>query len=237
MGDRTLAAAGEHRHALAITWMTPHRLVDRGTADDHTVHHRTIFAMHLARLYRGHQVRLRRQGLGNHHQTAGIAIQAMHNSRTRHFGHLRTVGEEPVQQRIVHMTGRGMNHQPDRFVDHEYRLILENDTQRHRRGLPFPLGLRFGVQRQLIARGQRQPGLAGLAIDGQAPLPDPALQSHPRKIGEQRGRGLVQALTARGGRHDGTARDRLLHRKPGILLGLASLAPHLLGRRTAGVVK
>ena len=68
--------------------------------------------------------------LGGQHDTRRILVQSMNNAAPGQTCHLRRMGEEPVYQRATVMTGRGVDHQPRRFVKYDDMVVFVQQIQR-----------------------------------------------------------------------------------------------------------
>ena len=72
--------------------------------------------------------------LGHHQATAGILIQAMHNSRPKDAANptepTGAMVEQGVDQRVILMAGRWMNHQSRRLVDYQQTVVFKQNIQR-----------------------------------------------------------------------------------------------------------
>ena len=103
------ASALATNYALAIGYLGDVRqavLSYRATLLRCAPHQRKIFALDGACLQLAHQIGLRGQRFGYHHQAAGILVQPVHDARTRHAGQLRTVMQQTVQQRAGPVAGQ-----------------------------------------------------------------------------------------------------------------------------------
>ena len=92
--------------------------------------------------------------------------------------------QQRVDERVFLVAGGGMHDESGGFVQHEQRLVLEQNVQRH-----F-LRLRLGgpgvrpVDFNFLAGARRVRGFGGLAVDADVALLDEALQRATRGGGE-----------------------------------------------------
>lgn len=200
VADRWLAAFG-HRHALTLPAVTTDRRIDLAACGHHTDHDAFIDAADTATLQLGNQLGLRLNGLGHHHQTGGVLVQAVDDAGTRDIDDVRYVVQQCVEQGAIGVASSRVDHKPSGLVDHQDVVVFIDDIQLDVLGHPLALGFLLGVERQQrtavddIARTQDS------AIHRQAPLLDPGGQARARVLSEQLGGDLVEALPAQFGRH------------------------------------
>jgi hypothetical protein len=120
-----------HRHMGTLGRVTADRFFHRAASGHMTNRHRFIFTGDLAQLQRLHQPGLRRNGFRHHHQTGGVFIQTVNDTRARHIGNRRIVVQQRIQHSTVRVARARMNNQIARFVDHEDVIIFVNDIERN----------------------------------------------------------------------------------------------------------
>ena len=81
----------------------------------------------------------------NHHETAGVLVEPVHDPRTGQQRSNRIARQKAVQQGAAPVSRRGMNDQTGRLVQHHYLRIFMDNVQRHCLGLERQ-GLRGGTQ-------------------------------------------------------------------------------------------
>ncbi len=200
VADRWLAAFG-YRHALAHAAVAADRGVDLATGGDHANHDALVDAADRAFLQLVDQVGLRLQGLGHHHQTGGVLVQAVDDTGTRDVDDVWHMMQQCVEQGAAGVAGSRMDDKPGRLVDHHDLVVFIDDVQLDVFGLPLALGFLLGVQHQQRATVDGVAGAHDGAIDRQTALFDPRSQPRARVLGEQLGGDLVEALTAQFGRY------------------------------------
>src|SRR5688500_15703815 len=206
-----LAAGFANRHADAIDRMSADRCFDYAAAGHHAHADRFVLAFHLARFDGTHQSRVCFERPSDHHHTARVLVEPVHDARPRH---LRELGVQ-VQQRVLQSAGRiagaWMHDQPGGLVDHEDVAILVDDRQldllrrdprdlfddRSHANLLAPQNLVLGSE--LLTVDEH---LAGL---------DPLLDAGPGKVAHQLGEHLVQALAGVFDWNGERAPDRFRH--------------------------
>ena len=126
------AAVGHDRHALSIPGMAGQRCLDHsGARVQMTPGERGVGACHPARGNGVAEPSMREVGLGDDHETGGVAIEAMHDARAT-FRAARQGGaarHERVYQRVVPVPGCGMDDEPGRLVEDGEVIILVHDRQ------------------------------------------------------------------------------------------------------------
>ena len=120
-----------HRHMGTLGRVTADRLFHCATGGHMTDRHRFVFTGDLAQLQRLHQPGLRRNGFRHHHQTGGVFIQTMNNTRARHIGNRRIVVQQRIQHSTVRVARARMYNQIARFIDHDDVIIFVNDIERN----------------------------------------------------------------------------------------------------------
>jgi len=72
-------------------------------------------------------------GFGNQHESRGIAVESMHDSRATldPATECRSASDQRIDQRVVPMAGRGMNDEPGRLVDDGKVLVFPDDRERN----------------------------------------------------------------------------------------------------------
>ena len=189
-GQRRLAAALHHRHALAIHRMAANSPFDfalarHGTTPDH----RLIEAFDAARREIGGQRPMGGVVLCGHDQAAGILVQAMDDARATFASDAReghsTMGDEGVDQCAIRIAGSGVHHHAGRLVDDDEILVFEDDREVHR--LAFWLGRhRLGHDQQENLAGfdpVRRVGY-GRAAGADVARLDQLLEAAARQAGE-----------------------------------------------------
>ena len=142
-GQRRLAAALHHRHALAIHRMAANSPFDFALArHGATPDYGLIKAFDAARREIGRQRPMGGIILGSHDQAAGILVQAMDDARATFASDAReglsAMGDEGVDQRAIGIAGCRVHHHAGRLVDDDEILVFEDDREVHR--LAFRLG-------------------------------------------------------------------------------------------------
>ncbi len=200
VADGRLAALG-HGHALALPAMAADRRVDLAAGGDHTDHDALIDAADTAVLQLSNQLCLRLDGLGHHHQTGGVLVQAVDDAGTRYVDDIRHMVQQCVEQGAIGVARSRVDHQPGRLVDHQDVVIFIDDIQLDVLGQPLALGFLLGLEGQQRAAIDDIARTQDGAINRQAPLLDPGGKARARVLSEQLGGDLVEALPAQFGRH------------------------------------
>ena len=172
-------------------------------------HDGLVDAPDTARLQLRHQLGMRLDGLGHHHQPGGVLVEAMDDTGARHIDDIRHMVQQGIEQRTVGMPGSRMHHQPGRLVDDQQVLVFVDDIQCNVLGQPFALGFLLGLQRQQRTGMYRVARTQHGAIHGQTPLLDPGAQARTRVLREQLRGDLVKALAAQFVRHFGLQMNSL----------------------------
>ncbi len=200
VADRRLAAVGDG-HALTHAAVAADRGVDLAARGHHAHHDALVDTADAAFLQLVDQVGLRLQGLGHHHQTGGVLVQAVDDACARHIDDVRHVVQQGIEQGAIGMACRRVDHQPGRLVDHQDLVVFIDDVQLDVLSHPLALGLLLGIQGQQRAAVHGVAGAQDRAVDRQAALFDPRSQPRARVLGEQLGCDLVEALAAQFGRY------------------------------------
>ena len=138
-GERRLAAPN-HRHLLAIGRAAANGADDlaparRGHAPDHGV----VGPFDGAVGEPDGEAAMGRLGLGHHHETAGVLVQAVHDAGAADPADarktVRAMGEQGVDQGTVPVAGRRMDDQAGRLVDHDDVVVFVGDGKLHGLGL------------------------------------------------------------------------------------------------------
>ena len=85
VGNRFFTAKFHHRHFQAIMRIAPDLGFNFAIKRHNAIGDGAVNAFHAAALQLLHQMVLRGQRFGNHHQAAGVFIQTMHNARAWHL--------------------------------------------------------------------------------------------------------------------------------------------------------
>jgi hypothetical protein len=110
--------------------MATDRRIDGARTLDDAARQRLIVALDAARLQLPHQIGLRLERLGDHHQAAGVLVQAMHDAGPRHLVELRDVVQERIEQGAAPVAAARVNDQACRLVDHQQAIVLMDHLQR-----------------------------------------------------------------------------------------------------------
>ena len=179
-----LLTAFHDRHALTLLAVTPDRRVDLATGSDDTDHDALVDTADTAALQLGNQLGLRLDGLGNHHQTGGVLVQAVHDTGARHIDDVRHVMQQSVEQRAIGVACCGVNHQTGRFVDHQNLIVLVDDIKLNILRQPFTLGFLLGNKIQNGAAMHDVTRTQNSAIHSQAAVFDPGGKARARVLSE-----------------------------------------------------
>ena len=174
--------------------MTADGRIDRAAGNDHPGNDGFVDAAHRACLQLGDQVGMGLQGLGHHHESGGVLVQAMDDAGTRHAVQRGYVVQQGIEQGAVGMAGGRMHHQPGGLVEHQQVIVFVDDVQLDVLGHPLALGLALGAQRQLGAAMDGVTRTQHGAVDGQAAVLDPGGETRAGVFGEQLGSDLIEAL-------------------------------------------
>lgn len=172
MADSRLAAFG-HGHALTLATMTTDRCVDLATCSDYTNYDAFIDAADAAALQLSNQLCLRLDGLGHHHQTGGVFVQAVNDACTRYVDDIRHVVQQSIEQGTIGVACGRVNHQPCGLVDYQDVLVFIDDIQLDILGHPLALGFLLGLKGQHRAAMDDIAWTQDCAVNRQAPLLDP----------------------------------------------------------------
>ena len=94
----------------------------------------------------GDQFGLCLNGLGHHHQTGGVLVQAMHDTGARDIDDVRHVVQQGVEQGAIGMASSRVHHQARRLVDDQDVVVFVDDVELDVLGDPFALGFLLGSQ-------------------------------------------------------------------------------------------
>ena len=131
--------------------MTADRFFNRTAGGHMTDRHRFVFTGDLAQLQRLHQPGLRWNGFRHHHQTGGVFIQTVDDTRTRHIGNRRIVVQQRIQHSTVRVARARMYNQIARFVDHDDVIIFVNDIERNILRLEARLFFDFDIDSDVLS--------------------------------------------------------------------------------------
>ena len=193
MGYGFFAAEFDHGHFQAVVRVAADERFDFAVKRDDAVCHSTVNPLHAAVLQLLHQVVLRGQRFGHHHQAAGVFVQAVHDAGARHLAQFGAVREQAVEQRARPVAGGGVNHQTGGFVQHNHAVVFIHDVQIHGfgfEGLVFVAGLNLHAQE--FATDEFVFGAGGLAVALHQPVFNPRGDAAARIIGQQFGQCGVQ---------------------------------------------
>ena len=168
-----LLAAFHYRHALALLAVTTDGRVNLAPGGDDTDNDALIDPADTAALQLGDQLRLRLNGLGDHHQTSGVFVQAMHDPRTRYIDDVRYVVQQGIEQSAVGMPGSRVHHQAGRLVDDQDVIVFVNDVQGDVLGDPLTLGFLLGSQFQDGTTMHNVTGAYDASVHSEAAVFDP----------------------------------------------------------------
>src|SRR5215831_4846415 len=187
------------RHRRARDRVPADRCVDGHGARNSSRRNREIFPLDRSRRELTHEIGLRRRGLCDHHETARVLVQTMHDARSWKLRERRSVMEQRVQKRPVAIAAARMDDELCRLVDHEDRVVLVDHRKRNR--------LRH-VRRCGWIRGRRNvdPFMAAQpmllrdvdAVDRDVAGLDPALEPAPRMLRQQCRERLIEAHACMG---------------------------------------
>src|SRR5690554_1119212 len=200
MGDRFLADT-DHSHLLTVFGVAPHRLIDAATTGHYAVDHGLVFPPHAALLQLSHDIGLGGDGFGHDHEAGGVLVEPVHDTGTGHLSNIGAVVQQGIHQRAAVMPCCRMYHQPGRLVDHHDRIIFIDDIQRDRLTGVVVDALQLGFYLDPLATVELVTGPEHLAVNGQSPLLDPALQARTGVIGEQLRDRLIQSHSEHFGRY------------------------------------
>ena len=196
MGNGFFAAKRQHRHFQAVVRVAADLGFDFAVKRHNAVGHGAVHPLYRARLQLLHQLGLRRQGFGHHHQAAGVFIQPMHDARPRHLRQGRAMVQQAVKQSTLPIARRRMHHHARRFVHHQHAVVFVNNIQIHRlggKGLVFLGGHNGDLQH--FAAHQLVFGLCVLAVEQHGAVFNPAGKAAARIIGQQFGQCRIQPQT------------------------------------------
>ena len=143
VGNGFFAAEFDHRHFQAVVRVAADGGVDFAVKGHDAVGHRAVNTLDAAVLQLLHQMVLRRQGFGHHHQAAGVFVEPVDDAGARHLRERGTMRQQAVEQRARPVARRRMHHQTGRLVEHDHAVVFIHNVQRHRFG---GKGQRFFVQ-------------------------------------------------------------------------------------------
>ena len=144
------------------------RFDDGGTRVEMAPRQRRVGPPHPPGGDRGAEPAVREVGLGDDHESRGVAVEPVHDagSALGPAGQSRAAGDERVDQRVVPMAWRGVDDQAGRLVDHGEVLVLVDDDERDGGGLESAgrLVLRGTGRRRAHRASRTREARAGLAI-------------------------------------------------------------------------
>jgi hypothetical protein len=129
-------------------------------------------------------LRLRLNGLGHHHQTGGVLVQAVHDTGARHIDDVRHVVQQGVEQGAISVTGSRVHHQARRLVDHQDVVVFIDDVQLDVLGDPFALGFLLGSEFKNGATVNDVSRADDRPIHSQAAVFDPGGKARARVLSE-----------------------------------------------------
>ena len=194
VSNRFFAAKFHHRHFQTIMRIAPDLGFNLAIKRHNAIGDGAVNAFHAAALQLLHQMVLRGQRFGNHHQAAGVFIQAVHDACARHLRQLGRMGEQAVEQRARPVACGGVHHQACRFVEHQHAVVFVHNIQRHgfgRVGLRFLAGL--NIHRQLLAADELGFGRGGLPVAQHFAVFYPTGDAAARIIGQHFGERGIKA--------------------------------------------
>ena len=126
-------AVPDHRHPLPVLGVTIDGRVDDALATGkHAVAHREIGLGDLSASKGQRQGLVGAVGLGHHHETGGVLVEAVDDPRARHTADPRqvvAVVKQGVDERAAGVPGRRVDDQTGRFVDHQQLGVLVDDLE------------------------------------------------------------------------------------------------------------
>ena len=178
-----------HGHAFAMRRMPRDGRADfAGAARQFAADNRVVDFFHaaLGKLFREREVRP--VIFGDDEAAAGFLVEPVDDAGPRHAADAAqrafAMVQQRVDERVFLVAGGGMHDESGGLVQHEQRLVLEQNVQRH-----F-LRLRLGgpgvrpVDFNFLAGARRVRGFGGLAVDADVALLDEPLQRAARGGGE-----------------------------------------------------
>ena len=183
VGDDPVAVA-HNRHALALLAVTADGRVDLAPGGDDTDNDALIDTADTAALQLGNQLRLRLDGLGDHHQSGGVFVQAMHDPRTRHINNVRYVVQQRIEQSAISMPRSRVHHQTRGFVDDQDVIVFVNDVEGNVLGDPLTLGFLLCSQLQDGATMHDVTGTYDVSVHSEAAVFDPGGKARARVLSE-----------------------------------------------------
>ena len=121
-----LFALTVHGHASTHPRIAPDRRINTKRFLDPAVTQRQVLALDRARGQLRHQIVIRRQGLGHHHQSRGVFVQSMHDARSRQLRRPSVMGQQGIQNRARPVACGRMHHPASRLVHHQQGVVLEH---------------------------------------------------------------------------------------------------------------
>jgi len=158
----------------------------------------TVDALDGAGLQLLHQVGLRQQRFGYHHQAGGVFVQSVHNARAGNVRELRVAVQQAVQQGARPVARRRVYHQAGGFVHHQDVFVFVDDGEVYRLG---GVGQRLGLRNHFHGDdfAAQQLGLARLlfAVQQDLAVLDPLRDAAARVVRQQARQGRVQAFAGK----------------------------------------
>ena len=204
-GGMAAVNVANHGHACAVMQFAADGALDAaGVGFRHAPHQRRIAPLQTAVGAMGRelprQALVRRIGLGDDHQPAGILVEPMHDPRPSHAADARkavtTMRDQCIDQGTRCVAGGWMHHEPCRLIDDDDATVLVDHLQRN----GFALGrcrLRFRhAYDELLA--QFDPEARALYHNAtrapHCPLADQVLQPRARQLRQRAREHHVEAL-------------------------------------------
>jgi outer membrane protein assembly factor BamD len=187
------STVGANGHLGPLSAMPPDRLVDGTSARHHAGTYGEVMAFDLAMRQRGNECGMDFRRSRDDQQAARVLIQSVNQPRP---GHQSEPGIEPQQgilERVRRVSGARMHDEAGRFVDHQQRLVLEDDLQREALRGHVLGGLQPRVDADLLRAQHLVPGPGPAAVDLDGSRLDPALQSGARILWQRPRKRLIQA--------------------------------------------
>ena len=195
----------QNGHAQPVRGVAPHRLLDLAAplSQPAAMPDGQVFALHFARRDGPHQGIHCTPALAHQHEPGGVLVQPVHDAGPRQAGSTCVVGQQAIQQGTAPVAGRGVNHQPDRFADHQQVLVLVHDVQRHRLGHECHRLLRRSQLDPEVAAGHEARRRFGgwPVVQRHCPICHELLQIGSGELRHQGGQCLVYAAAVHAGVH------------------------------------
>ena len=146
-----VTAVIDDRHLQSIFRVTSNWGINLSSTGQHALTDAQIAAVDFAALQLCSQRGMGSQRARDNEEPAGILVEPMHDTGTRHPGQRRVQAQQRILQRARAISRAGVYNQADGFIDHEHRCVLMNYREWNRFRRDRHDGLDLRIQHDLLA--------------------------------------------------------------------------------------